>query len=48
MLPSSAVRVGFAERAYSYPPRRPPTPSCLKVVVGWIGGITAPVIGSGS
>ena len=26
---SSAVRVGLPEREYSYPPRRPPTPSCL-------------------
>ena len=26
---SSAVRVGLAEREYSYPPRSPPTPSCL-------------------
>ena len=30
---SSAVRVGFAERLYSYPPRSPPTPSCLYVDV---------------
>ena len=26
---SSAARVGLAEREYSYPPRSPPTPSCL-------------------
>ena len=34
MHSSSAVRVGLAEREYSYPPRRtPPTPSCTKVEV---------------
>jgi hypothetical protein len=31
---SSAVRVGFAVREYSYPPSRtPPTPSCWNVDV---------------
>src|SRR5690348_15713903 len=43
-----AVRVGFAEREYSYPPRSPPTPSWAKVELAWIGTITAPVVGSGS
>src|SRR6185503_3213246 len=45
---SSAVRVGLAERLYSYPPRSPPTPSCLYVEVWWIGTTTDPVLGSGS
>src|SRR4051794_8321074 len=44
---SSAVRVGLAERLYSYPPRSPPTPSCLYVEVWWIGTTTDPVLGSG-
>ncbi len=33
MHSSSAVRVGFAEREYSYPPRGTPTPSWMKVEV---------------
>ena len=45
---SSAVRVGLPEREYSYPPRSPPTPSCLYVETWWIGGTTAPVAASGS
>ena len=45
---SRAVRVGLADRLYSYPPRSPPTPSCLYVDVAWIGTLTAPVAGSGS
>ena len=45
---SSAVRVGLAEREYSYPFRSPPTPSWAKVEEATIGGITAPVVGSGS
>ena len=28
---SSAARVGFPVRAYSKPPRSPPTPSCANV-----------------
>src|SRR3954447_2604660 len=45
---SSAVRVGLADRLYSYPPRSPPTPSCLYVEVWWIGTTTDPVAGSAS
>ena len=33
MHSSSAVRVGLADREYSYPPRTPPTPSWMKVEV---------------
>src|ERR1700736_6466636 len=44
---SSAARVGFPVRAYSYPPRSPPTPSCANVELAEIGALTAPVAGSG-
>ena len=45
---SSERRVGLSERPYSNPARVWPTASCLKVVLIWIGGTTAPVVGSGS
>ncbi len=45
---SSAVRVGLAEREYSYPFRSPPTPSWANVDEATMGGMTAPVVGSGS
>ena len=48
MALSRAARVGLPERPYSKPPRSPPTPSCLKVVLIWMAGTTAPVSGSGS
>jgi hypothetical protein len=38
----------LALREYSYPARSPPTPSWANVDDTWIGGITAPVLGSGS
>ena len=48
MAASSERRVGLSERPYSKPARVWPTASCLKVELIWIGGTTAPVIGSGS
>src|SRR3954466_5527696 len=43
---SNACRVGFCDRAYSYPVCTPGE-CCLNVDVAKIGVITAPVVGSG-